>query len=351
MSETAKRAFVASIVVVAVVVSALALWKLKVLISLLFLGIVISAAMRPGVEWLAARRVPRGVGIAVHYLALVGFVGLLLWLAVPRALSQVQKALGVDGIPTTAGDLERATNHSTGIKHQVLVWLQSKLEELPSAGQAFSIGALALEVVVGVFFTFAVAAYWIFERDRAIDAVSALVSPRRRRTLRATWQLIDLKLGAYVRGQGVLIVAVAIVLSLAFWAAGVPYWILIGAFAGLVEIVPVIGPITAGAFAVAAGLTVSVQTAAIAGAIVLAVRLLEDYVVIPRVLGHAVALSPLVVLFAVTSVTVVLGGLTILLAVPLAAVLATIVDVFVFDKDPAKEDVPTVLFPARETEA
>jgi predicted PurR-regulated permease PerM len=351
MSETAKRAFVASIVVVAVVASALALWKLKVLISLLFLGIVISAAMRPGVEWLAARRVPRGIGIAVHYLALLGFVGLLLWLAVPRALNQVQAALGVDGIPTSPGDLEHATNHSTGIKHQALVWIQSKLEDLPSAGQAFSIGALAMEVVVGIFFTFAVAAYWIFERDRAIDAVSALVSARRRRTLRATWQLIDLKLGAYVRGQGVLILAVAVVLSLAFWAAGVPYWILIGAFAGLVEIVPVIGPITAGAVAVAAGLTVSVQTAAIAGAIVLAVRLLEDYVVIPRVLGHAVALSPLVVLFAVTSVTVVLGGLTILLAVPLAAVLATILDVLVFDKDPSKQDVPTVLFPAKDAEA
>jgi predicted PurR-regulated permease PerM len=319
-----------------------------VLISLLFLGIVISAAMRPGVEWLAARRVPRGVGIALHYLALLGFVGLLLWLAVPRALSQVQDALGVKGIPTSADDLEHATNHSTGIKHQALVWLQTKLQELPSAGQAFTIGTLAMEVVVGIFFTFAVAAYWIFERDSAIDVIARLVARPKRKTLRDTWHLIDLKLGAYVRGQGVLIIAVGIVLSLAFWAAGVPYWILIGAFAGIVEIVPVVGPLAAGVLAVGAGMTVSFRTAAVAGVIVLAVRLLEDYVVIPRVLGHAVALSPLVVLFAVTSVTVVLGGLTILLAVPLAAVLATIVDVLVFNKDPAKEDVPTVLFPAKE---
>jgi predicted PurR-regulated permease PerM len=350
MSETAKRAFVAAVVVVAVVAAALALWKLKVLISLLFLGVVISAAMRPGVESLAARRVPRPVGIALHYLALLAFVGLLLWLAVPRALTQVQEALGVKGIPTSSADLDRATHNSTGVKHQVLVWLQTKLQELPSAGQAFSIGTVAMEVVVGIFFTFAVAAYWIFERDRAIDLLSSLVKPRGRRTLRDTWHLIDLKLGAYVRGQGLLIIAVGIVLSLAFWAAGVPYWILIGAFAGLVEIVPVVGPLAAGALAVGSGLTVSVQTAAIAGAIVLAVRLLEDYVVIPRVLGHAVALSPLVVLFAVTSVTIVLGGLTILLAVPLAAVLATIVDVLVFDKDPAKQEVPAVLFAAKDAE-
>src|SRR4051794_29887832 len=350
MSDTAKRAFVAAVVVVAVVVTALALWKLKLLISLLFLGIVISAAMRPGVEWLAARRVPRGAGIALHYVALLAFVALLLWLAVPRALNQVQTALGVEGIPTSAGDLEHAKHNSTGVKHEVLVWLQTKLQDLPSAGQAFSLGAIAMEAVVGIFFTFAVAAYWIFERERAIDLVASLVPRAKRKTLRDTWHLIDLKLGAYVRGQGVLIVVVGIVLSLAFWAIGVPYWILIGAFAGLVEIVPVVGPLAAGAIAVGAGLTVSPQTAAIAGAVVLAVRLLEDYVVIPRVLGHAVALSPLVVLFAVTSVTIVLGGLSILLAVPLAAVLATLVDVLVLEKDPSKQEVPAVLFPAKDAE-
>src|SRR6185436_19854797 len=113
MSETAKRSFVAAVVVVAVVATALALWKLKLLISLFFLGIVLSAAMRPGVEALARRRVPRGVGIALHYVALLGFIGLLLWLAVPRALNQVQEALGVKGIPTSPGDLEHAKNTST----------------------------------------------------------------------------------------------------------------------------------------------------------------------------------------------------------------------------------------------
>jgi predicted PurR-regulated permease PerM len=306
--------------------------------------------MRPGVDWLARRRVPRGIGIALHYAALVAFVGLLLWLAVPRALNQVQDALGVEGIPTSAGDLEHAKNNSTGVKHEVLVWLQGRLDDLPSAGQAFTIGALALEAVVGIFFTLAVAAYWIFERERAIDVVASLVAPRKRKTLRDTWHLIDLKLGAYVRGQGLLILAVGLVLSLGFWAAGVPYWILIGSFAGLVEIVPVVGPIAAGALAVAAGLTVSVETAAIAAGLVLAVRMLEDYIVIPRVIGHAVALSPLVVLFAVTSVAIVFGGLSVLLAVPLAAVLATIVDVIVFDKDPSEEEVPAVLFAAKDAE-
>ena len=84
--------------------------------------------------------------------------------------------------------------------------------------------------------------------------------------------LIDAKLGAYVRGQLLLIVLVGAVLSLAFWAIGLPYWILIGAFAGIVEIVPVIGPLAAGTLAVGVGLTVSWQTALAAGLAVLVVR-------------------------------------------------------------------------------
>ena len=84
--------------------------------------------------------------------------------------------------------------------------------------------------------------------------MASLIERPKRKRLRDTWKLIDQKLGAYVRGQGLLIVLVGTVLSLAFWAAGAPNWILIGAFAGVVELVPVIGPLAAGAVAVGAGL-------------------------------------------------------------------------------------------------
>ena len=150
----------------------------------------------------------------------------------------------------------------------------------------------AFEVLVGIFFVFAVAAYWIFERDKTIALVQSLIPREHRRVTRDTWVLIDQKLGAFVRGELILIVFVAVVLSLCFWAIGLPYWLLIGTFAGVFEIVPVIGPLVAGALAVGVGLTQSWHVALFAGLIVLAVRQLEDYVVIPQVLGHAVGLSP-----------------------------------------------------------
>jgi predicted PurR-regulated permease PerM len=145
-------------------------------------------------------------------------------------------------------------------------------------------------------------------------------------------------------------VLVGTVLSLAFWAIGEPYFILIGAFAGVVEIVPVIGPISAGALAVAVGATDSWHVALAAGICVLVVRLIEDYLIVPRVLGDAVGLSPLLVLVSVTAVGILFGGFAVVLAVPLVAVLVTVLDVVVRDVDPAEEDVPTVLFPAKDAE-
>ena len=207
------------------------------------------------------------------------------------------------------------------------------------------------EVLIAIFFTFAVAAYWIFERDRTIGLLQSLVPRQHRRVLRDTWLLIDQKLGAFVRGELVLIVFVAVILSAGFYGIGLHFWLLIGSFAGIVEIVPILGPLVAGALAVGVGLTQSWQEALFAGLIVLAVRQVEDFLVAPRVLGHAVGLSPLVVLVSVTAIGILFGGFYVLLAIPIAAVLATLLDVVVRDADPAEEDVPPLLFPAKDAEA
>jgi predicted PurR-regulated permease PerM len=347
MAETARRAFVTTLVALAVIVGALALWKVKIVLALVFLGLILAAAMRPGVERLAEHRVPRPLGVALHYLAIAGALALLLWLVVPRAIDQVDQALG--GVPTSQQELNQKAKHSTGIKHQFFVGLQKRLNKLPSAGNvvhgAVSVGTKAIEVLVGVFFIFATAAYWIFERERAIGLVTSMIARKHRKTVHDTWELIDAKLGAFVRGQLLLVTFVATVLSLAFWAIGLPFWLLLGVFAGVVEVIPVIGPLLAGAVAVAVGLTVSWHLALFAGIVVLVVRQFEDYVVIPRVMGHVTGLSPMLVLVSVSCVGLLLGPFYVLIATPIVATLVTLIDVIVRDKDPSEEEVPTVLFP------
>jgi predicted PurR-regulated permease PerM len=350
MTETAKRAAIVTLVALAIVVGALALWKLRLVVGLLFSAMIIAAAIRPSIEWLARHRIPAPAGVALHYLTLVAAIAVALAFAVPAALHQIDHALS----PSGKAEIARAARQSTGVKHQVLTALQKRLKHLPTKSQllkpAAQIGMKAFEIVIGIFFTFAAAAYWIFERDKAVDLVCSLLPRPKRKKVRDTWTLIDLRLGAFVRGQVLLILAVGITLSLLFWAIGEPYWILVGSFAGLVEVIPVIGPLVAGGLAVAVGFTASLHVAALAVACVLAVRLCEDYLVMPKVLGEAVGLSPLLVLVSVTAVGILFSGWAVLFAVPIAAVVMTLFDVVLRDVDPAEEEVPAVIFSPKEAE-
>ncbi|HEU5278436.1 MAG TPA: AI-2E family transporter [Gaiellaceae bacterium] len=350
VKETAQRVALSTLIVIAIVAVALALWKLKLVLALVFLAFILAAALRPGIDRLDRLGVPRGIGLLIHYVVIAGALALALWIVVPRAIDQVQNALG----GTTQAQIHEEATHSKGLKHELLTAVDRRLREVPKASDllhpAVEVTLKVFEVLLGIFFVMAAAAYWIFERDRAVDFVASLLPRPRRKKLRDTWDLIDLKLGAFVRGQALLIVLVGTVLSLAFWAVGEPYFILIGAFAGVVEIVPVIGPISAGVLAVGVGLTESWHVALAAGVCVLVVRLLEDYLIVPRVLGDAVGLSPLLVLISVTAVGILFGGFAVVLAVPLVAVLVTVLDVAFREVDPAEEDVPAVLFPAKEAE-
>ncbi|HZT90566.1 MAG TPA: AI-2E family transporter [Gaiellaceae bacterium] len=351
MGSTARKAAIATLVSGGIIVLALALWKLKLVVALLFMAMIIASAIRPGIDWLARHRVPRPVGLALHYLALIAAIAVGLSFAVPAALHQVDHALS----PSGKAEIAHAAKHSSGVKHQLLLALQKRLQHLPKAshliGPAAQVGMKAFEVLIGIFFTFAAAAYWIFERDRAVDVVCSLLPRPRRKVVRDTWRLIDLRLGAFVRGQVLLIVAVGATLSLLFWLIHEPYWILVGSFAGLVEIIPVVGPLVAGGLAVAVGFTHSLETAILALICLVGVRLLEDYLVMPKVLGDAVGLSPLLVLVSVTTVGILFSGWAVLLAVPVAAVVVTLFDVVLRDVDPAEEEVPAVIFSPKEAEA
>jgi predicted PurR-regulated permease PerM len=345
--STAHRALVTTLVVLGVIVLALALWKLKLVVALLFVAITIAAAMRPGVERMARRGIPRAGGVLLHYLVLLGLIALFLSFVVPHLVTQVQEAID------TANSQQ--AHRGDGVRDRVLAALDARLRDLPSARELYSsglrVGQTAVEVLVGVFFVFASAAYWIFERDRAIEFVASLVERRRpRQKVRDTWELIDLKLGAYVRGQLVIVALVGTVMSIAFAIIGEPYWLLIGIAVALFEIVPVVGPLVAFVLAVGVGVTDSWQTAVLAGSILLVVRLAQDYFVNPHVLGGAVGLSPLVVLVSVAATGILLGGFYVLLSVPLASLIATVFDVVVRGAEPTEQEVPSVLFTPKDVE-
>jgi predicted PurR-regulated permease PerM len=130
-----------------------------------------------------------------------------------------------------------------------------------------------------------------------------------------------------------MVFAVGAVLSAGFYAIGLNYWLLVGAFVGLIEIVPVIGPLIGSILVLAVGAPQSLHIAALALLWLVVVREFQNYVVNPHI-GRTVGLSPLVTLLSVAVVGLLFGGLAVILAVPFTSAVATLIDVLVLGHEP-----------------
>jgi predicted PurR-regulated permease PerM len=331
VTRTAAKATAAAVVVVAI---AFGLWKVRSIIIILLLALTFAAAIRPGVEWLTRRRVPESVAILVFFVGALGTLGLFFWLAVPPALHQLGQALSQpeNGV---------AVQGSTGFRHDALVWVDRELRQLPHGSNLLhpiaSYGKKATDAVVGVLFTLAATWYWISERDRMIRLLSALAPESKREKARQTYLAIDSRLGSYTRLKFLMVVIVGAVLAVGFYLVGLHYSLLLGGFVGLVEIVPVIGPLIGAILVVGVGLSQSVHVAALGLLVLVVVREFQSYVVNPHLMGRSVGLSPMVTLVSVSVVGLLFGGFAVVLAIPVTSAVATLIDVLVLDHEPPSE--------------
>jgi predicted PurR-regulated permease PerM len=145
---------------------------------------------------------------------------------------------------------------------------------------------------------------------------------------------MNVMLSKYVRGQLFLIVLMSCVAYgiLHFWLH-VKYALLIAILSGFLEIIPVLGPFFAITIATVVG--VANQGVQVAPYIIFGywiARLVEDYIIVPRFIGHAVELHPLAIIFAVLCGEVTGGALGMLIAIPVAASIKEIID-FLYPAD------------------
>jgi AI-2 transport protein TqsA len=328
-SRVARVAATAAAAALGVAVLLFGLWAVRSVVILLLLSLTFAAAIRPGVEWMQRHRVPQPAAIFAFFVAVGAIVVLFFWAAVPPAVHQIQHAL----------EAKRVGPH--GITHDVLAWVQQTLHSIPSGHDVLhpvaTYGHQATHAVVAVFFTLAATWYWVSERDRMIELLTALAPEAKREKARQTYLAIDDRIGAYTRLKFLMIFAVGAVLAVGFYLVGLKYWLLAGGFVSIVEIVPVIGPLIGAIFVVAVALPQSLHVAALCLLVLVAVREFQSYVVNPHLMGRSVGLSPLVTLVSVSVVSILFGGFAVVLAVPFTSVVATLIDVLVLDHDPPKQ--------------
>jgi hypothetical protein len=158
------------------------------------------------------------------------------------------------------------------------------------------------------------------------------------------WETIEYKLGGWTRGQLLLCLIIGTLSTTAYFLLDLPFWLALGIFAGITEIVPFIGPIVGGGAAVTIALTDSWQKALIVLVFVVLLQQLESALLVPRVMKHAVGMSPLTVILAVLIGGKIGGILGSILAIPVGAMIQVLLSVIlrgrIHPSEVRDEDLP-----------
>lgn len=330
----------AAIGVIVVGVITVGLWRVRDVVVLLILSLSLAAAVRPGVEVLKRRGVPQVIAIGIFFVAVVGAVVLFFWLAIPPAIDQLRAALAE---PSIGG---------TGLRHNVLAWVEREIHRLPSGASAIhpiaTYGKQATKIIAAVFFLLAATWYWISDGETMLEAAVLRAAPGNRDKWRQTVLAIEQRLGNYMRLTFLMLVFVAIVLSIGFYAVGLHYWLLVAGSVSVLGVIPVIGPVLGVLLVGLVGFSQSTHTMVLALIVVIAFRQIQDYVINPHVMGHSVGFSPLVTLTTVSVVGLLFGAFAVILAIPITSAVATLIDVFVLGHAPPE---PTVDLPLEHAPA
>jgi predicted PurR-regulated permease PerM len=195
-------------------------------------------------------------------------------------------------------------------------------------GAAFHVATSIFEFLLQAFLSLIVSIYLLLDSDRVNGLLMGLVPADRQDEVARVSEEVHRTLALYLRRQMLLVVFVATVTFLGLeFIFHLHYSVAIAVATGFVEIVPFFGPVTAGAIAALVALSQG-STALMVGVIVfyIILRQVEDQIVMPVVLGRAVALHPVIVIFAILAGGALAGVIGTLVAVPVAASIKVVLD-------------------------
>lgn len=329
------------LLVAAVVVALLAAWQVADVLLLVFGSILVAVALRAGGNGLA-RHLPVSPGwgslltaamVAASLAALVAMLGdevaaqfADLHRRLPAALAGAQGALRDTELGRTLLGLLSGASGASG---ETLPWRMA----LRAATTTF--GVLS-DVVILVL----LALYLSFNPRPYVHGAVVLAPPRHRQEVHHLLLDCGHALRRWLLGQFVSMVTVGVLIGLGLWLVGVPNAVVLGLVAGLLEFVPVLGPLAAAVPGVLIALASGPQTALSAALVYFAVQQLEGALIMPLAQKWAVHLPPALGLVAIVLAGVLFGIPGVLFATPLTVVILVLVRHFHTDRRDAPPDAP-----------
>lgn len=306
-------------------------------------GILLAYFVYPAIAWLN-KRLPLWAALSIAYLSGLLLVAAAFYILVPLAIVQIEGI--VHDWPTierwVRGYIENSRNpFFTHLPVAIQQWIRKLPNQITSELQRnavdyttkivnalellIAIGAVAIAIPV-------VSIYMLAESPLIKRFFVKSFRPRSRRKAVAILQDIDQVIGGFIRGQLIVAAVVGILVIVALTILHVRYAVIIGVWAGAMDVVPYVGPI-AGAFPAVIIAFIFNGLGDTVGVIVAftAINQLEGHLLGPRIVSSTVKITPLAVIFALLICAKIFGFIGLIVAVPLAGIVHVIL-AHIFEK-------------------
>jgi predicted PurR-regulated permease PerM len=310
---------------------------------LIYAAAIVAVALHPLAKRLPLqRRIVAGLTGAV-VLALVG-VGL--WLGVPALVDQLRQ-FG-ERVPDFAAQLEgwaERLREATGLNIAVLGGQTAdtirNLFQTVGTQELFGRARGVLEFLLLPFVVLIGGLYALADPNhRLLSPLMRAVPKPYLPSARRITKLLGIRLFGWIRGTLLAMLCVGVLTSAALYLIGVPYWLLLGLFVGLVEFVPILGPWIGGIPAVAIAFLDDPTKGLWTAAAILVIQQLESWLITPWAMSQAAQVHPLVTLFALILFGSIFGFLGVVLALPIVILIWTLVQVLWVERALDNADTP-----------
>jgi predicted PurR-regulated permease PerM len=309
--------------VVAVLLALAFLWVVRDIVIIILLSLVLASAMEPMVDYLNKKKIPRSVSVLGAYFIVIALVGLIATLMAPLVVEQF-RVLSAN-LPQYAIEIQARYPNLTAFFGGADLY--TVIQTLISGSNA-DIFTRTIGFFNGIFAVISVLviSFYMVAADRGMKHfIRDIVPTAQQPVVMSLIEKIQRKMGMYVVGQLILSVFIFLLTYIGLSILGVKYALFLALIAGLLEVVPYVGPFLSAIPAVFFALIQS--PALVIGVIILYVIIqkTEGYVLVPKVMEKTVGTSPLVVLLALLIGFKLAGVLGLLLAVPMAGALTVVI--------------------------
>ncbi len=312
--------------IIKIVLAILLVWFLYVIrdiLVLFFIVLVIVASLAPLVNRMS-RYIPRVLAVIILTIIFFGVLVAIGFVIVPPIIIQLKTlAINLPIIISKLGPVYQSIQHSIGNYQEGLFNLSSQLGKISSGLYSTTLGFVS--GIVAVVTILVLAFYMLLEQDAIKNFLHQTVPGERKEKIFEITKKIGQKMGGWLRGQALLMLIVGVADSIALVSLGIPYALTLAVWGGITEVIPYIGPWLGLAPALIIAFTISPLKGLLILIAYVIIQQLESQFLVPKILGKAVGLSPVIIILALLIGAKLMGILGVIIAVPVAAAIAVLI--------------------------